>query len=190
MTPFYPVSLNLIGRTCVVIGDANDREAIEKTAALEEAGGDVRRITDANALRDEDVADACFVISAPQDAALSSRLRALAEEHRFLLCCIDQPAFGNVALASIVKAGPMRVAISTAGLAPRVAKLLKEALQKAMDATFVRFIEEVAARREAAKAAHPALEEQPLRRDEAIKTATGFTANIEFEYPDWFDDNG
>jgi siroheme synthase-like protein len=174
---------------CVVIGTAGDREVIEKTAALEEAGADVRRIHDAAALRDDDVRDAFFVISTPQDAALSARLRALADEHRFLLCCIDQPAFGSVALASIVKAGPVRVAISTAGFAPRVGKLLKEALQRAMDATFARFIEEVAARREAMKAAHPGADDLPLRRNEAIKTAAGFTAKIEFTYPQWFEDD-
>lgn len=189
MTPFYPVSLDLARRICVVIGAADDREVVEKAAALQEAGAEVRRVADVAALRDEDVADAFFVISAPQDAALSSRLRELADKHRFLLCCIDQPAFGSVALASIVKAGPMRVAISTAGHAPRVGKLLKEALQKAMDATFARFIEEVAARRKAMKAAHPTPGELPLRRNEAIESAKGFTANIEFEYPEWFEDN-
>jgi len=199
---FYPVSLNLAGRLCVVIGRPDDREAQEKTAALEESGADVRRITDIatlrgddTALRDSDaplrdrIADAFLVISTPQDAVLSARLRTLADEHRFLLCCIDQPAYGNVALASIVKAGPMRVAISTAGLAPRIGKQLKEALQRAMDATFARFIEEVATRREAAKAAHSAPEEQPLRRKEAIKTATGFAAEVRFEYPEWFDND-
>ncbi len=43
---FYPVSLNLVGRRCVVIGEANDREAIEKAAALREVDADVRWITD------------------------------------------------------------------------------------------------------------------------------------------------
>ena len=43
-------------------------------------------------VREDDVADAFFVISTPQDAALSARLRALADRHRFLLCAIDQPA--------------------------------------------------------------------------------------------------
>src|SRR5271167_3277945 len=117
---FFPVSLNLVGRACVVIGAADDREAIEKTAALEESGADVRRVYHARELRDEDVAGAFFVISTPLDAELSARLRALADRHRFLLCCIDQPKFGFVAMAAIAKAGPVRIAISTAGLAPRV----------------------------------------------------------------------
>ncbi|MDQ6930486.1 MAG: hypothetical protein M3126_07465, partial [Candidatus Eremiobacteraeota bacterium] len=103
------MSLNLLDRPCVVIGD--DREAVEKEAALREAGAVVHRIADASTLRDEDVTDSFFVISTPQDAILSARLRTLADRHRFLLCCIDQPAFGFVAMAAIVKAGPVRIAI-------------------------------------------------------------------------------
>ena len=113
------------------------------------------RIYDASELRDEDLAGAFFVISTPQDAQLSARLRALADRDGFLLCCIDQPRYGFVAMAAIVKAGPVRVAISTAGLAPRVGKTLKSALAIAMDARFVRFIENLARQREAMHAAHP-----------------------------------
>jgi siroheme synthase (precorrin-2 oxidase/ferrochelatase) len=189
--PFFPVSLNLEGRSCVVIGAADDREAIEKSAALEESGADVRRIYDASELRDEDVADAFFVISTPQDAQLSARLRALADRHRFLLCCIDQPRYGFVAMAAIAKAGPVRVAISTAGLAPRVGKALKNALQAAMDARFARFIEILAERRARTHAAHPEPESSKLRRDAMIDAARGFRADVLFEYPSWFEeDNG
>jgi precorrin-2 dehydrogenase/sirohydrochlorin ferrochelatase len=136
---FYPVSLNLAGRRCVVIGAADDREAIEKTRDLRESGADVVWITDPAALRDADVADAFFVISTPQDAALSARLRALADAHRFLLCAIDQPAFGFVAMQAIVKSGPARIAISTGGVAPRVGGTLRAALQAALDERFARF---------------------------------------------------
>jgi siroheme synthase (precorrin-2 oxidase/ferrochelatase) len=184
--PFFPVSLNLDGRLCVVIGAADDREAIEKSAALEEAGAQVRRIYDPQELRDEDLSDAFFVISTPQDAAFSAQLRALADRHRFLLCCIDQPRFGFVAMAAIAKAGPVRVAISTAGLAPRVGKALKNALQAAMDERFTRFIEILARRREKTHAAHPEPDESRVRRTAMIEAARGFRADVRFEYPPWF----
>lgn len=184
---FFPVSLNLDGRTCVVIGAPDDREAIEKTAALEESGAMVRRLTDPGAVRDEDVVDAFFVISTPQDEALSARLRSLADRHRFLLCCIDQPAYGFVAMTAVAKAGPVRVAISTAGLAPRVGKKLKQALQRAMDATFAAFVGELALRRERVREAHPRAEESPIRRADAIEAAEGFEADVRFSYPKWFD---
>jgi siroheme synthase (precorrin-2 oxidase/ferrochelatase) len=186
--PFFPVSLNLEDRLCAVIGAADDREAIQKSAMLEESGANVRRIYDASALRDEDVTEAFFVISTPQDAALSARLRALADRHRFLLCCIDQPRYGFVAMAAIAKAGPVRVAISTAGLAPRVGKALKNALQTAMDGRFAHFIEILADRRARTHAAHPEPESSKLRRDAMIEAARGFRADVRFEYPSWFEE--
>jgi len=186
--PFFSVGLNVDGRPCVVVGADDDREAVEKAAALREAGAGVTRIYDPSKLRDEDVADAFFVISTPQDAALSARLRALADRYRFLLCCIDQPRYGFVAMAATAKAGPVCVAISTAGLAPRVAKALKAALQRAMDERFGRFVEHLAQRRERTRADYPAPESSNVRREAMIEAARGFKAEVRFEYPQWFDD--
>ena len=183
--PYLPVGLNLKGRRCVVIG--NDREAEEKSATLRECEADVQRIEDSAQLRDDHVANAFLVISTPQDEALSARLRALADRERFLLCCIDQPKHGFVAMLAIAKAGPVRVAISTAGLAPRVGKLLKEGLQRAMDGRFARFVEQLAGEREKTKTAHPAPEESPVRRNAMIEAARGFEADVAFRYPGWFD---
>jgi len=184
LTPYFPVSLNVHGRICVVIGD--DREAEEKSAALLESGAQVRRITDAGSFVDDDVRDAFFVITTPQDAALSARLRRLADERSFLLCCIDQPAFGFVAMAAIVKAGPVRVAISTAGLAPRVGKLLKEALQRALDARFERFIDCQAVQKIRNRRRFP--ESSADRRRAMIELARGFELDIRARYPDWFEE--
>jgi len=184
---FFPVSLNLAGRRCVVIGRADDREAIEKQAALREAGADVEWIREPANLVEDDVRDAFFVISTPQDAVLSAQLRRLADRHRFLLCCIDQPKYGFVAMAAIAKAGPVRIAISTAGLAPRVGKTLKEALQRAMDATFARFIDYLATERERVQREFPNPEESSIRRKAMLDQADGFEAHVAFRYPKWFE---
>jgi siroheme synthase (precorrin-2 oxidase/ferrochelatase) len=186
--PFFPVGLNLEGRHCVVIGAVDDREAVEKEAALRESGAEVLRIFDPVKLRDDDVTGAFFVISTPQDDALSARLRALADRHRFLLCCIDQPKYGFVAMAAIAKAGVVRVAISTAGLAPRVGKALKKGLQRAMDGKFARFVDRLAELRERTHARHPGLENSQMRRNAMIEAARGFEADVRFEYPQWFEE--
>jgi precorrin-2 dehydrogenase / sirohydrochlorin ferrochelatase len=186
MFPFFPVSLNLIGRRCVVVGAQDDREAIEKAASLRESGADLRWI-DPAALSDDDVVDAYFVISTPQDEALSSRLRGLADKHKFLLCCIDQPRYGFVAMAAIAKAGPVRIAISTTGLAPRVGKKLKERLQQAMDDRFMWFVERLAELKTEKKLQKPGPEHSSERRQAMIDVAEGFDAEIAFTYPEWFD---
>jgi precorrin-2 dehydrogenase/sirohydrochlorin ferrochelatase len=183
---FYPVSLNLVGRRCVVIGAAADREAIEKVAALRAVDADVRWITDPRALLDDDVKDAFFVISTPQDDALSARLRALADEHRFLLCTIDQPRFGFVAMQAIVASGPVRIGISTGGVAPRVGKALKEALARVLDAKFARFVDCLATqkRRNRTELAN----DGAARRRAMIAAADGFALDARATYPQWFED--
>lgn len=186
--PFFPVSLNLAGRRCVVIGEAGDREAVEKERALRESGADVLWIQRPGELRDADLDAAYFVISTPQDGALSARLRKLADAQKFLLCCIDQPQHGFVAMAAIAKAGPVRIAISTTGLAPRVGKNLRDALQRAMNAKFTRFIECLATQKTRIKRNHPGLEKSALRRKAMIEAATGFDADVSFAYPAWFED--
>lgn len=187
--PFFPVSLNLERRVCVVIGSPDDREAVEKAAALTEAGATVHRIYDAEAVTENDVSGAFFVISTPQDEELSARLRLWADRGKFLLCCIDQPKYGFVAMAAIAKAGPVRVAISTAGLAPRIAKVLKMALQRVMDRKFERFVEHLADSRARVRGEHPRPEDSAIRRRAMIDAARGFEATVEFAYPRWFEDS-
>jgi siroheme synthase (precorrin-2 oxidase/ferrochelatase) len=180
---FFIVGLNLVGRTCVVIGD--DGEAERKADALTEVGATLRRVRDAATLRDADLAEAFLVISTPQDAALSARLRELAEGQRFLLCCIDQPQYGFVAMQAVVAAGPARIGISTGGVAPRVGKLLKEALQGALDSRFARFVacHGVVRRRVRADAANAA-----QRRAAMLALSRGFAVDVKVRYPAWFED--
>lgn len=180
---FYPVSLNLVGRKCVVIGAADDREAIEKDEALREVGADVVWIQDYANLRDDEVIDAYFVISTPQEEPLAARLRALADKHKFLLCAIDQPKYGFVAMVAVVKAGRARIAISTGGVAPRVGGKLRAALQGALDETFARFLECFANQR---RLARTRFSESADRRAIMTKAADGFEVEVRLKYPAWF----
>ncbi len=180
---FFPVGLNLRGRKCVVVGAADDREAIEKDEALREVGADVTWIKDYNDVRDEDVADAFFVLFTPQEEPPAIRMRALADKYKFLLCAIDQPKHGFVAMQATVKAGPVRVAISTGGIAPRIGKLMKFALERVLDDTFVRFIDCHNAQKERNKMRITTSAE---RRAAMIAKASGFKFDIQITYPQWF----
>lgn len=181
---FFPVGLNVAGRRCVVIGAADDKEAIEKARDLREAGAAVTWLHDAALVSETDVADAFFVISTPQDEALSARLRGWADRHRFLLCAIDQPAYGFVAMQAVVKAGPARIAISTGGVSPRVGGILRAALQTALDARFARFLAALAERRRSGRALH--VGDAEARRAAMMSAAEGFTVAVDVRYPDWF----
>jgi len=179
---FYPVALRLTGRRCVVIGD--DEEARAKAEGLREVGAEVRVILDAAHLAEDDLRDAFFVISTPIDAELSARLRELAERDRFLLCTIDQPEFGFVAMQAIVKAGPVRIAIGTGGAAPRVGKILKEALSRALDAKFRAFLDCLATQK--LRNRYWMASDPPRRRRAMMEAAEGFELDINLRYPAWF----
>jgi siroheme synthase (precorrin-2 oxidase/ferrochelatase) len=180
---FFPVGLHLAGRRCVVIGAADDREAVEKHAALREAGADVVWIEDPRGLRDDDVSDAFFVVLTPRDALLAERLRSLADRHKFLLCAIDQPEYGFVSMVAVVTSGRARIAISTGGAAPLIAAQLRAKLQNALNETFARFLECLAYQRRRARANNAGSQE---RRLAMRKAADGFDVEIRLTYPDWF----
>jgi siroheme synthase (precorrin-2 oxidase/ferrochelatase) len=182
---FFPVGLNLRGRKCVVIGAEDDREAIEKDEALREVDADVTWLKDPYNVRDEDVADAFFVIFTTQDEPPAIRLRELADKYKFLLCAIDQPKHGFVAMQATVKAGPCRIAISTGGIAPRVGGKLRAALQTALDATFVRFIDCHNAQKERNKMRVTTSAE---RRAAMIAKSEGLEIDVKITYPQWFRD--
>jgi siroheme synthase (precorrin-2 oxidase/ferrochelatase) len=179
---FFPVSLNVAGRRCVVIGD--DREAEQKAAALLDCGADVVVVPDPAAVRDADVADAFFVVSTPNDEALSQRLRALADVHRFLLCCIDQPRYGFVAMQAVAASGRARIAISTGGVSPRVGAILRAALERALDGRFAAFLERLAAKRREVRATFP--DDGERRRAAMRAAAEGFEVDVNLRYPTWF----
>jgi siroheme synthase (precorrin-2 oxidase/ferrochelatase) len=181
---FYPVGLNLAGRRCVVIGARDDREAIAKARDLRAAGADVVRLEHPAAVREEDVRGAALVVATPRDERLAARLRDLAVVHRFLLCAIDQPAYGNVALPATVAAGPLRAAISTGGVSPRVGGVVRAALQEAFDATFVRFMACLAHQRRLTRARHAG--DAAARRAALLASVEGFEVSVRLRYPDWF----
>jgi len=183
---FYPVGLNLAGRRCVVIGALDDKEAIEKARDLRDAGADVTWLHDAATVNEADVAGAFFVVSTPQDTRLSAWLRELADRHRFLLCTIDQPAYGFVAMQAQVKSGAARIAISTGGISPRVGGMLRAGLQAALDGTFARFLACLAHQRRLNRARNPA--DPAARRKTMMAAADGFEVKVEVTYPQWFRD--
>ena len=130
--------------------------------------------------------DAFFVISTPQDDALSARLRALADAHRFLLCTIDQPRYGFVAMQAIVTAGPVRIGISTGGVAPRVGKALKTALQRVLDAKFARFVDCLATQKRRNRTRLAGRRQSAPPRDD--RRAERLRLEMRASYPQWFED--
>jgi precorrin-2 dehydrogenase/sirohydrochlorin ferrochelatase len=72
---------------------------------------------------------------------LSRDLFALAKQKGFLLCATDQPDFSTVTMPALVARGPLRIAISTSGVSPALAKRLRQDLEPLFDERFEVFLE-------------------------------------------------
>jgi siroheme synthase-like protein len=137
--PYFPVFLDLRGKRCVVVGGG--AVARRKVAALLEAGAAVTVIAPsatgmpdgvdiiARPFMPEDLAGAWLVIAATDDAEVNARVAREAEARHILVNVVDMPELCTMILPAVVRRGALRIAISTAGASPTLARALKEELE-------------------------------------------------------------
>ncbi|MBK0378809.1 TSUP family transporter [Mucilaginibacter segetis] len=83
---------------------------------------------------DTDLDGADLVIAATNDANLNKYIRQSAHDHKLLINVADKPELCDFYLSSIVQKGDLKLAISTNGKSPTIAKRLKEVLNDALPA--------------------------------------------------------
>ena len=79
-----------------------------------------------------DLDDKDIVIVAINDKTTSSYIRAIAKEKKVLANVADKPDLCDFYLSSVVQKGNLKIAISTNGKSPTMAKRLKETLDDAL----------------------------------------------------------
>jgi siroheme synthase-like protein len=84
------------------------------------------------AFADTDLDDADLVIAATNNPELNDFIRSAARNRRLLVNIADKPELCDFYLGSIVQKGDLKIAISTNGKSPTVAKRLKEVLNEAL----------------------------------------------------------
>lgn len=80
----------------------------------------------------QDLDDVNLVIAATNNDTLNLEIRAAAKERKLLVNFADKPALCDFYLGSVVKKGDLKIAISTNGKSPTVAKRLKELLNESL----------------------------------------------------------
>ncbi|SDD29283.1 hypothetical protein SAMN05216464_101320 [Mucilaginibacter pineti] len=81
---------------------------------------------------DDDLNSAEVVIAATNDSELNKYIRQSAHDRKLLINVADKPELCDFYLGSIVKKGDLKLAISTNGKSPTVAKRLKEVLNESL----------------------------------------------------------
>jgi len=174
MSALYPVFLKLDGLAVVVVGGG--QVAAGKLDGLLAAGADVTviapRISDAIRARDvalvesefrpAHLAGARWVVAAAtpdvnRDVAAAAAARGL------FVNAVDDTGNASAYLGGVIRRGPVEIAISTGGLAPALAGLLREALDAILPAELDRWIVvATAARHQWKRDAVPMTERRPL----------------------------
>jgi precorrin-2 dehydrogenase/sirohydrochlorin ferrochelatase len=141
---YYPISLDLVGRPCLVVGGGAIAE--RKIAGLVEAGARVTvvspsltpallRLATEAPLRwrpreyaQGDAAGFTLVMVATDDRAVNAAVAAECRERGIWVNCADDPARCDFLLPSVLRRGAVTVAVSTGGQSPTMARLVREEL--------------------------------------------------------------
>ena len=151
---YYPVFLDLHGKKAVVIGGGGVAE--RKVRTLVKAGALVKLISPdiTNALeklkkrgllihikrhyQKGDLKNALIVIAGTSSVRINQKI---AQDAKHLINVIDNPSEGNFIAPSLVKRGPLTIAISSEGTSPAVAKLIRKEIESIYGQEFIRYFE-------------------------------------------------
>lgn len=193
----FPITLDVGGRLCVVIG--GDDEASERASRLLEAGAKVvvvhptlntslrkfaasaKIIHRGRHFRSTDTQDAFLILNLLQDdPELSKSLFELSQKERFLIWSMDQPGRSNFFMPAVAERGRLRVAISTCGASPALASLLRQNCEGLFDEDFGKFLDWLGAMREDLKNNEP---NDSRRRERLMSAVEGFALTGQITYP-------
>jgi uroporphyrin-III C-methyltransferase/precorrin-2 dehydrogenase/sirohydrochlorin ferrochelatase len=121
------VFLDLAGQPCIVLGEG--KFAVEKAAALREAGARVRVIPSRD-YRPGVLAGARLVVDASEDAGINRQSWEEAEKAGILINVVDRPEQCRFIAPAIVRRDPLLIAISTSGESPFLASALRARLER------------------------------------------------------------
>lgn len=139
---YFPVSLDIEDARCLVVGGGP--VALQKARALRRAGGRVTAVSpdfcpgfkrlEAGHLRRRfrpgDLRGARIVIAATDDPRVNAEVHRLCVRRGILVNVVDVPELCTFIVPSVVRRGPVTLAISTEGQSPSLAKALRKDLER------------------------------------------------------------
>jgi siroheme synthase-like protein len=147
---YYPLMLNVKGEPCLVVGGGSI--ALQKARALRKAGADVTVVSPAftpafrrlrvrcvrRRFRASDVAGRVLAIAATDSPAVNRAVSTACRKRRIPVNVVDVPELCSFIVPSVVRRGPVVIAISTGGLSPSLAKQLRRHLDATLPASLGR----------------------------------------------------
>jgi len=156
-TEYYPIFLSLHERVCLVVGGGTVGErkikgllragatvrvvARDLTPWLEAQRGDGRISLIGASYQAGHLDGAELVFATTDDPELNRRIAAEARDRGLWCNMATDPALGSFVVPSVVRRGPLSIAVSTAGLSPAVAKLIREKLEEQFGPEWVGYLQ-------------------------------------------------
>jgi len=151
----YPIFLNLKDRKCLVVGGGQVAE--RKVQALARCGAQIHIISPqlTTGLRNmaerglimhrcgyyqtSDLDNTFLVISATDDDAVNQAVAGDCLQRNIMVNVVDDPPKCNFFVPSVVHRGSLKLAISTGGNSPRLAKIIRHQLEQEFGPAFNEF---------------------------------------------------
>ncbi|MFC2050156.1 bifunctional precorrin-2 dehydrogenase/sirohydrochlorin ferrochelatase [Chloroflexota bacterium] len=151
-SPYYPISLNLQGRKCLVVGGG--RVALRKAKALLEHDANVEVVSpifcqELNQLatdgairsiqrdyKSEDLQQVFIAIAATDSVKINKRVASEARRRGILVNVVDDPKNSDFIVPSYLKRGDVIVAVSTSGRSPALARKIRSELENNFKAEY------------------------------------------------------
>jgi uroporphyrin-III C-methyltransferase/precorrin-2 dehydrogenase/sirohydrochlorin ferrochelatase len=146
--PLVPVFLRLAGKDVLVVGAGVVAErkihdlveagalvrvvALDTTPAVDALAAQGRIVLARRTFDESDVDGAWLVIAATTDPDVQVRACARADRDRTFSIAVDDPPNGTAYSASVIRRGPVCVALSSSGEAPALTRLLREVFEQAL----------------------------------------------------------
>ena len=171
MAEYFPAFLDLRGRRCLVVGGGaiGERKArdllvcgalvsvVSPTVtpglgALVATGHVHHR---ARRFRRWDVRGCVVVVAATGDARVDQAVAAEARRRHALVNVVDDAAHCDFIVPSVLRRGPLQIAVSTSGRSPALAREIRRRLEPLFSAEFGELVEEAGRERAKARATAP-----------------------------------
>jgi uroporphyrin-III C-methyltransferase / precorrin-2 dehydrogenase / sirohydrochlorin ferrochelatase len=149
-----PIFLKIQGRRCVVIGGGE--VSTRKVAVLLKAGGEITVISPEldhelaelheagkisfhqGTFDPEQLDGACLVVAATDDGTTNRAVSEAAHQRNIPVNVVDSPQLCSFTMPSIVDRSPIVIAISSSGVAPVLARLIRARIETMVPATYGR----------------------------------------------------
>jgi uroporphyrin-III C-methyltransferase/precorrin-2 dehydrogenase/sirohydrochlorin ferrochelatase len=138
---YYPLMLKVKGEPCLVVGGGP--VALQKARALRRAGADVTAVSPTfcaafrrlrvrrlrRRFRSSDVAGRVLVVAGTDSPATNRAVSTACRRRSIPVNVVDVPELCSFIVPSVVRRGPVVIAISTGGQSPPLAKALRRRLE-------------------------------------------------------------